>query len=190
MNSILNTTHKARFVQWVLGSKQPSLHVWPHSWNNCRTSWVRQTNRGLRMSYTAHAVAYAAYQSIHLVYKALSVRWFMKAKLSSTMQRMAHFMGHKTRGDGDCMDYHVRENKQWDVLTGKVNHPPQTWLIQIIGFLNETLLSLWWESLNDCNLTVKHQHVKSVSFQTVRHPVHQCWENLNYFKINVTEKEL
>lgn len=62
------------------------------------------------MSYVAYT-AYAVYQSIHLVYTALSACWFMKEKLSSTMQQMAHFMGHKTSAEGGCMDYHVRENQ-------------------------------------------------------------------------------
>lgn len=106
----LNPTPVARLCATGAGQRAASLYVWPHSRNKCRTSWVRQTNWGLGMSYVAYT-AYAVYQSIHLVYTALSACWFMKEMLSSTMQQMAHFMGHKTSADGDCMDYHVRENQ-------------------------------------------------------------------------------
>lgn len=107
----LNPTPVARLCATGAGLRAASLYVWPLPRNICRTSWVRQTNWGLGMSYAAYT-AYAVYQSIHLVYTALSACWFMKERLSSTMQQMAHFMGHKTRwGDGDCMDYHVREKQ-------------------------------------------------------------------------------
>ena len=46
------------------------------------------------MWYTANVV----YQSAHLVYTALSEYGFMKEKSSSTMQQMAHLMGHKAGG--------------------------------------------------------------------------------------------
>lgn len=83
---------------------------------------VRQTNWGLGMSYAAYT-PHTVYQSIHLVYTVLSPCWFIKEKLSSTMQQMAHFMGHKTRRDGDCMCYHVRVNEWWDALTETVKYP-------------------------------------------------------------------
>lgn len=54
-------------------------------------------------------VAYTAYQSVHLVYTALSEYWFMKEKLSSTMQQMAHFMGHKTKGRGGGEGWRLHE---------------------------------------------------------------------------------
>lgn len=72
-----------------------SLYVWPNLRIKCRASWVRRANWGLGMSY----VVYAVYQSVHLVYTALSESWFMKEKLSSTIRQMAHFMGHKTEGE-------------------------------------------------------------------------------------------
>lgn len=145
----------ARFCATGAGQWAASLYVWPLSRNKCRTSWVRQTNWGLGMSYVAY-MAYAVYQSIHLVYTALSACWFMKEKLSSTMQQMAHFMGHKARGDGDCMDYHVSETKRWDTLTGMVGHPPQTWLNpdELVPQW-DVLLPLWWGSLNDCDRTLR-----------------------------------
>ncbi len=112
----LNTTPVARICATGAGQRAASLYVWPHSWNNCRTSWVRQTNWGLGMSYAAYT-PYAVYQSIHLVYTALSVCWFMKEKLSSTVQQMAHFMGHKTRGGVDTVGITMSEKTNGEILS-------------------------------------------------------------------------
>ena len=142
----------ARLCATVAGqwASQPFLffffYIWPHSRNNCRTSWVRQTNWGLGMSYAACA-AYAAHQSIHLVCTSpVSMLIYERRRcLSSTMQQMAHFMGHKTSGDGGCMGYHVGENKQSGILWWR--HPPRTWLNpDELAPQWDILLPLWRES--------------------------------------------
>ncbi len=142
-----NPTPEARFCATGAGHRVANLYVWPHSRIKCRTSWVKQTNWGLGMSY-ARYTAYAMYQSIHLVYTALSACWFMNKKFSSTMQQMAHFMGHKTRRGWRLHVLPFQETKRWD--------PPRTWPNpdELVPQW-DLLLPLWWERLNDCDLRLQ-----------------------------------